>query len=81
MMVKIRIQTPKEKIGIIKYHLEAEDNLGYLRVLSPHIAVLNAITSKEQANDLYVFLSALQENGYPLTILPMYGEILHYFSL
>ncbi|MGL4722459.1 MAG: DUF4911 domain-containing protein [Desulfovibrionaceae bacterium] len=54
--ILIRI-SPKD-IALLKYFLEAQDNLGYLKVIDKKSAFLYAITSYDQKEELLRFLNA-----------------------
>lgn len=57
--VSIPIEIKPQYIAILKYYIEAQDNIGYLRVLNPHIALLHAITTYHQKNDFLLFLNSI----------------------
>lgn len=55
-------------IALCKYHIEAEDNIGYLRVLNPRIALLHAITTSYLEYEFRFFLQSIA-HVIPITFL------------
>ena len=41
-----------QNIALCKYYIEAQDNIGYLRVLDPRIALLHVVTTCYQEKEM-----------------------------
>ncbi|MDE7468880.1 MAG: DUF4911 domain-containing protein [Desulfovibrionaceae bacterium] len=54
--IYIPILIAPHNIALCKYYIEAQDNIGYLRVLNPKLALLHAVTSPYQEDEMREFL-------------------------
>lgn len=54
---RIYLQLASEDISVLKFLLEAEDNLAYLSTVNPHSAIVKLVYAPEQERDVKDFLN------------------------
>lgn len=59
-----------EHVGMFRYLLEAEDNLGYMSVVNKYDAILSISFSPHQEREIRVFLQGMQET-IPFTLFEL----------
>lgn len=76
---RVYVRLARDKISVLKFLLEAYDNLGYLSVLDPYEAVALLVFSPDQAEEMGDFLRDAAQRA-PHEVIPFQDAAPVFFS-